>query len=109
MKVIVPASVWQDFLDPAATGMESELGLRERRATPFFRKRGKGGTYVYEDVSPEVAIELAGYLNDRGDTLLGQSIDDPYDSWEKSMRDMLRRAVKLSEQIRNDAKREVST
>lgn len=104
MRLVIPESVWDDFLSPDVSQMEAELGLRDRRADPFFRKRGKGGQRVYEDVPVEVALELARYLYGRGDTLLAQGIDCPDDPMEKAMRDMLRRAVKLAEQIRREAR-----
>lgn len=101
--VEIPGSVWLDFLDPACSGMEEELGLLPLRAAPFVKRRGKGSTYFYRNVPHEIVLELSEYLYDRGDTLLGQGIVDPYDPMEKAMRDMLRRAVRIGEQLRGVA------
>lgn len=98
--VVVPESVWDDFLSPDVSQMEQELGLRDRRATPFFRKRGKGGTRTYHHVPHHIVVELARYLHDRGDTLLAQGITDPDDPFEKANRDAYRRAIKLAAELR---------
>lgn len=97
----VPGAVWEDFLDPDASGMELALGLRDRRATPFVRRYGRGCSYRYSDVPRDVVVELAEYLVDRGDTLLGQGVSDPYDRGEKASRDALRRAVALGQALRS--------
>lgn len=99
VKVAVPGRVWEDFLDPLCSGMQAELGLPQpKRVTA-----GKGWRAVYEAVPTEVARELADYLYERGDLLLGQSVDDPYDPMEKAMRDTYRAAVKASGKIREAA------
>jgi hypothetical protein len=98
--VVIPESVWDDFLSPDCSGMEAELGLTELRADPFYRRRGTGGQRVYENVLRADALELAEYLYDRGDMLLGQD----YSTDDASTRDAYRRAVKLAEQIREDAR-----
>jgi hypothetical protein len=95
----IPERVWDDYLNPDVSSMESELGLRALRAEPFYRKRGKGGVRVYDDVLERIALELAEYLHDRSDTLLGQSIADPYDPFEKADRATQRRAMKLAAEI----------
>lgn len=98
-EIAIPGSVWDDFLSPDVSNMESELGLRDLRATPFYRRRGKGGSHIYVDVPNVVAVELGEYLYDRADTLLGQSIDDPYDPFEKASRATYRRAMQLGETL----------
>jgi hypothetical protein len=91
----VASSVWLDFLDPYASGMQAELGLPE----PTFRRIGNGGQYSYAAVPVDTALELAEYLYDRADTLLGQGISDPYDRFEKAARATLRSAIGLSQRI----------
>lgn len=100
MNIVIPGRVWEDFLSPSISGMEKELGLTPLQATPFRVKRGKGEQFCYDNVPDEIVLDLASYLFDRGDTLLGQGIVDPYDSFEKAERDMLRRACKLGEELR---------
>lgn len=102
--VTIPESVWDDFLSPDVSQMEGELGLTELRADPFYRRRGKGGQRVYENVLRADALEIAGYLYDRGDLLLGQGISDPDDEFEKASRDCYRRAIKLADEIRERAR-----
>jgi hypothetical protein len=63
----VPGVVFDDYLDPNATGMEAELGLGPRR----YRRVGAGRQVLY-DVPGSVALDLAGYLHDRAETLRGQ-------------------------------------
>lgn len=96
--ISIPGRVWEDFLDPMCSGMQAELQLPEPRRV----RAGKGSRYVYDAVPKETALHLAGYLHDRGDTLLGQGISDPYDPFEKADRDMLRAAVKTAATIRMD-------
>jgi hypothetical protein len=90
-KIVVPARVWDDYLDPDTTTMQRELGLS---STPVYRRRGRGGQYTYRDVSREVAGELAGYLEDRAGTLLCQSYEDPAE------RRPHHRALRLARDIR---------
>jgi hypothetical protein len=97
----VPGRVWEDFLDPMTSGMQAELGLPE----PEIKKAGKGRRFVYRDVPITVALDLAGYLAARGDTLLGQGIDDPYDPEEKAARDTLRAGVTTAAKIRSEVQR----
>jgi hypothetical protein len=103
--VAIPERVWDDFLSPSVSSMESELGLTPLRAEPFTRKRGKGAQCVYHNVSAEIRADLGRYLYDRGDLLLGQGVRDPYDPFEKAERDMLRRAMKLGAEIMEKAAR----
>ena len=71
LTIKLPGSVWDDYLDPQTTNMEAELGL----APPRISKVGFGHRMTYEGVSPEIALELAEYLEDRAGVLIGQ--DDP--------------------------------
>lgn len=68
MIIRIPGRVWYDSLDPKASGMETELGLPD----PRVQKKGRGETFIYEDVDPEVALEVAEYLGDRAATLGAQ-------------------------------------
>ena len=70
--ITVPGAVWYDYLDPAATGMQAELGL----PLPRHRRVGKGSQAVYEGVSPEVARELADHLEDRAGGMLNSDDED---------------------------------
>lgn len=67
IQVGIPGRVWDDYLDPNCTSMESEIGLTDFHTV----KRGKGCTVVYT-CAVDQAIELGQYLVDRGWTLLGQ-------------------------------------
>jgi hypothetical protein len=104
--IAVAESVWDDFLSPDASSMETELGLAECRAVPFYRKAGKGGRRVYRNVPQTIALELAEYLEGRGGTLLAQGVQDPYDEFEKASRATYRRAIKLAGEIRSAEQRE---
>lgn len=95
----VPGRVWDDFLDPLISGMQAELGLPQPKRV----NAGKGWRAVYENVPTEVARELADYLYDRGDTLLGQGVSDPDDPFEKAGRDTYRAAIVVSGKIREAA------
>lgn len=95
LDVRIPGKVWDDFLDPRASGMQAELGLGEPRHV----RRGRGTQAVYDNVPAESVLELAEYLRDRGNTLLAQGIDDPYDPEEKATRDVYRSAVKTAESL----------
>ncbi len=99
--VRIPGRVWYDFLDPSATDMQAELALPE----PEHKRAGKGSSFIYRDVPQAVALDLAEYLYDRGDMLLGQGICDPYDPFEKAARDTLRAGIKAAESIRADEQR----
>lgn len=101
VKVAVPGRVWEDYLDPHCSAMQAELGLPEPRRV----SAGKGWRAVYGELPTEQALDLAGYLRDRGDTLLGQGVSDPYDPTEKAERDMHRAAIKAAETITAAAKR----
>jgi hypothetical protein len=92
----IPGRVWEDYLDPAASGMQADLGL----PNPEVLRRGKGWTARYRDIDPAVAGELADYLDDRGNLLLGQGVDDPYDPVEKADRAMHRAARDAAWKIR---------
>lgn len=83
ISIAIPGAVWEDFLSPDASTMESELGL----PTPTRRRVGaRGRQWLYADVDQRVALDLAEYLADRGGMLLDQGVSDPYDPFEKSMR-----------------------
>lgn len=96
----IPGRVYDDYLDPMVSGMAAELEL----AKPLFVKRGKGTSALYA-MTAEQALEVAGYLHDRGVTLLGQGISDPYDPFEKADRDTHRAAIKTAERIRQEVVR----
>lgn len=86
--------VWDDYLDPSTSSMESELGLPQ----PQHRK----GVVTYE-APPRVAMELAGYLGDRGGTLLGQSGEDA--SNRRAHREAVKIANAIEEEVRASRKR----
>lgn len=90
----MPGTVWEDFLDPLASSMQAELELPAMRRV----KRGRGWTAVYEDVSEDVARETMRYLQERGDTLLGNS-DPEFDSRERGV---YRKAIAVAEKIYED-------
>lgn len=90
--VQMPGRVWDDFLDPAATGMEAELELPERRVV----KRGRGESVFYDGVPDPIAAELADYLSDRAGLLLNNS-DPEFDARERGI---YREAIRVAERIR---------
>lgn len=69
MQLRIPGRVWYDALDPNASGMEAEIGLPQRRVQP----KGRGVTFVYDDVTDEQAAEVAEYLEERALLLSAQS------------------------------------
>lgn len=69
LEVRVPGRVWEDALDPAATGMQAALELPQPRR----QKKGRGWIAVYDQVPTGVAFKLAKYLSDRATTLAGQA------------------------------------
>lgn len=71
LEVRIPGRVWEDALDPMATGMQAELELPEPRR----QKKGRGWTAVYDQVPAHVALELAEYLVDRAATLGNQDVE----------------------------------
>lgn len=99
----VPASVWYDALDPDASAMQAELA-EDGLPLPVYVKRGKSGSYRYIDAPVDIALDLARYIGDRGDMLLGQGVGDPYDPDEKRQRDCYRSAIRCAERIRALAK-----
>jgi hypothetical protein len=100
--ISVPGSVYYDALDPLCSGMAAEIGL----PTPTTQKRGKGTSFVYAGISFEQAEEVADYIGGRGESLLGDPVDDRYDPCEKATRDCYRAAVKAAAKIRVQIKRE---
>jgi hypothetical protein len=84
----VSEGIWYDALDPRATDMQSGLELPEPRRS--------GRSMLYDDVSRDVALDLASYLADRGDLLLANS--DP--EFDKRERDLYRRMITTAERIR---------
>lgn len=88
--------IWDDYLNPAASGMAAEIGLPD----PMHVKHGKGSRVIFEDVPADDAKEVADYLADRANLLLGQGISDPYDPFEKADRDTHRAAIKAATEIR---------
>jgi hypothetical protein len=68
IEIRIPGRVWYDALDPMASGMEAAIGLPQPQAM----KKGRGETFVYRDVSPKQAVEVADYLQDRATTLGSQ-------------------------------------
>lgn len=99
--VSIPGRVWDDFLNPDVSEMQRDLGL----SLPIRQKAGKGFRVIYHALPLDVAAELAEYLHDRGDMLLGQSIADSYDPWEKASRDTYRAAIKAAAAIRETVNR----
>lgn len=100
--ISIPGRVWDDFLNSDVSEMEHDLGLPKSSRV----RRGRGFRAIYRNVPLGVAEELSGYLRDRGDTLLGQSISDPYDPFEKSARDTYRAAIKSADEISGLVQRE---
>lgn len=96
----VPGRVWEDFLDPSCSTMQDELGL----GAPERQKIGAGWRAVYRDVPVAAAADLAEYLHDRAETLLGQSFDS-YDEWDRRARDMYRAAIRAAAEIRSRKQR----
>lgn len=92
LTITLPGRVWEDYLDPMASGMQAELGLSEPERKP----QGKGWRAVYIDVPTTVAHELAEYLSDRAELLLGQDDD--------GQRNVHRAALKAAETIDRVAK-----
>lgn len=74
LDIRVPGSVWNDYLDPSATTMQAELELPK----PVWKKSGSHQSAIYTGVPPAVARELADYLFDRADSLLGN-----IDTWDR--------------------------
>lgn len=97
----IPGSVWYDTLDPNVSGMEKEIGL----PAPQSRKVGKGEQFIYENVTAEQAEDVAEYLGDRGEMLLGQGYrgmsEDPE---EMRSRNIYRAAIKTAAKIRQQVK-----
>lgn len=91
LTIRLPGVVYDDYLDPMATGMQAELGLGE----PTIRKAGYGYRVTYEGVSPEVALELARYLDDRAWVARGNGEMDNH---------VHRVAMKSAEAIRKQAR-----
>lgn len=100
MEVQIPGRVDSDYLDPSASDMAAALGLGE----PCVVRRGRGHSCVYT-VTPEQAEELARHLASRAHMLLGQSMCDPYDPFEKAERNTHRSALKTADNILNNVKR----
>lgn len=89
--VTMPRTVWDDFLDPLASGMQSELEL----PAPRHRALGRGGQVIYDDVPIDIARELGDYLRSRAELLLSNS--DP--EFEARERGMYRRAISVADAI----------
>lgn len=94
----VPGAVWTDYLDPLASGMQAELGL----ASPEWRRVGKGSQAVYRDVPVDVAADLAEYLVDRAQTLIGN--EEP--EYRGVHRAAIRVAGKINDLVRLERLRE---
>lgn len=92
LTITLPRSVWDDYLDPACSGMQAEMELPK----PTWKKVGKGSQAIYEGVTLEQAEEVAEYLWDRGDTLIGNE--------EPEYRGVHRRAMATAERIRAQVK-----
>jgi hypothetical protein len=93
--VTVPGKVWDDYLDPMVTPIAQEIGLPDYTQ----RRKGRGWQVVYAEVSPETARDLAGYLEDRAESLLWGSDDED--------RTTHRRALDLAATIRANTNQEV--
>ena len=62
----VPGAVWDDALDPAATGVPREEGWPE----PIRHvRRGYGYQAIYQDIPRRIAIAIASYVLDRAEGL----------------------------------------
>lgn len=91
LQLRIPGRVWYDALDPSTSGMEAELGLPQRHAQP----KGRGVTFVYENVSDEQATEVAEYLDTRAAVMSAQSGLDPNE------RELCRIMARTAETIRD--------
>jgi hypothetical protein len=89
--ITIPGRVWEDFLDPSATGMQAALGLTD----PLTVKRGRGWSAVYRWITADTAHDLADYLRSRGELLLANS--DP--EYEGRERDIYRAAIRCADTI----------
>lgn len=85
--VTLPGRVWEDYLDPLASGMQADIGL----PAPTWRKVGKGTQAIYSDVTCAQALELVEYLRDRAEMLLTNE--------EPEYRGVHRSAIEASKKI----------
>jgi hypothetical protein len=75
LAISVAGSVWDDYLDPATSGMEGELALTPLRTV---KRHGRGRRVMYEPVTVEQALDLADYLRGRAHVMLSNS-EAPFD------------------------------
>lgn len=69
MNLHVPGRVWIDALDPKTFTAEAELDLPQAQ----MKRRGRGVTVVYQDVTRSQARDTADYLSERALLLSAQS------------------------------------
>jgi hypothetical protein len=94
LTITMPGAAWEEAFDPAASGMAADLGL----PAPTFKRRGRGFSATYENVTPEQAREVARHLIDMGELFLSNS-DPEYEARERGRyRTMIAAGEKILDQ-----------